>query len=334
MVALYVVSSERAAGKTTICAGVGKHLLGSGKKVGFLKPVIAEKGPIDGNDDDAAFMKQVLALPEAIESLCPPIGDGRALANKLKEAYAKASQDKDVVIVEGILGPSPDDNLSKASYEIAKALNARVIIVEAYAKPSSKFFDSYKGFGENLLGIVLNKVPKSQLKRVHDEVSTQFGEAGINVLGVLPEDRPLLTLTVGELADCIQGKILNCAEKSVELVEDFMVGAMCVDSGLEYFGRKTNKATVVRGDRPDMQMAALETSTRCLVLSGSTTPPLYSVLQKAENKGIPIILAENDTNTIIMGIEAALGKNRFAQEKKLPRLAELMQQHLNLQAVL
>jgi len=333
LVALYVVSSERAAGKTTICAGIGKHLLDSDKQVGFFKPVIGD-GPIDGNDDDAAFMKQVLALPETVESLCPLISDGGALANKLKEAYAKASQGKDVVIVEGILGPSPDDNLSKASYEIAKALNARVIIVEAYAKQSSKFIDSYKGFGQNLLGIILNTVPKSRLKRVDDEISVQFGEAEINVLGVLPEDRTLRTLTVGELADCIQGKILNCAEKSVELVEDFMVGAMCVDSGLEYFGRKTSKAAVVRGDRPDMQMAALETSTRCLVLSGSTAPPIYSVLQKAENKGIPIILAENDTNTIIMGIEDALGKNRFTQEKKLPKLAELVQQHLNLQAVL
>ena len=30
MVALYVVSSERAAGKTAICAGVGKYLLDDG----------------------------------------------------------------------------------------------------------------------------------------------------------------------------------------------------------------------------------------------------------------------------------------------------------------
>jgi BioD-like phosphotransacetylase family protein len=317
LVALYVVSAEEAAGKTVICAGLGKYLLGEGKKVGFLKPDSAQKG-----NGDAAFMKQILGLPEAVESLCPPFGD----AKKIKEAYGKVSKGKDMVIVEGMLGQNAD--------EIAKALNARVIIVEAYSEQASRFIDDYKRFGESLLGIVLNKVPGSQLKRMQDEASAHFGAAGINVLGVLPEDRLLFAITISELADSIQGKILNNTEKSVELVENFMLGAMVVDSGLEYFGRKSNKAAVVRGDRPDMQLAALETSTRCLVLSGSNQPPIYSVLQKAENRDIPIIATETATSDIVACIEDALSKRRFNQEKKLPKLAEIVKQHLDLQAVL
>jgi len=319
LVALYVVSSEEAAGKTAICAGLGKFLQGNGKKVGFLKPLAAEKSGADG---DAAFIKQVLGLPEAVESLYPPVGD----VKKIKEAYDTVSQGKDVVIVEGMLG--------QASYEIARTLSARVIIAEAYSGQASRFIDSYKAFGESLLGVVLNKVPESQLKRVQDEASKQFGAAGINVLGILPEDRVLFAITVGELADSIQGKILNNTEKSAELVENFMLGAMVVDSGLDYFGRKSNKAAVVRQDRPDMQLAALETSTRCMVLSGSNEPPIYNVFQKAENRGIPIISTENATSDIVTSIEDALSQARFNQEKKLPKLAEIMRQHLNLQAVL
>jgi len=208
-----------------------------------------------------------------------------------------------------------------------------VIIAEAYSGQAPRFIDGYKGFGESLLGVILNKVPTSQLKRVQDEASAQFGAAGINVLGVLPEDRVLFAITVGELADSIQGKILNNAEKSAELVENFMLGAMVVDSGLDYFGRKINKVVVVRGDRPDMQLAALETSTRCLVLSGSNEPPIYNVLQKAEKRGIPIISTENTTSDIVASIEDALSQGRFNQEKKLPKLAEIMKQNLNLQAV-
>ena len=113
-----------------------------------------------------------------------------------------------------------------------------------------------------------------------------------------------------------------------------MLGAMTVDPGPVYYGRKSNKAAVVRGDRPDMQLAALETSTRCLVLSSSAEPPVYSVRQKAENQGIPIISTENSASDIVSSIEDALSKNRLSQEKKLPKLAEIVQQHLNLQAVL
>ncbi|MFC2001183.1 DRTGG domain-containing protein [Chloroflexota bacterium] len=321
MVTLYVVSAERATGKTAICAGVGKSLLGGGKKAGFMKLAAS-------SNDDATFMRQVLSLSESVESLSPS-GD----AGKVKEAYNRVSQGKDVVIIEGMVGPTPDDSLSKASYEIAKVLDARVLVVAGYGPEASRFINSYQGFGKSLLGVVLNKVPQSQLKRVQGEASAQFGEAGIGVLGVLPEDRDLFTLTVGELADSIQGKILNSAEKSKELVTDIMLGAMVVDSGLEYFGRQANKAAIVRSDRPDMQMAALETSARCLVINGGTASPIHSVLYKAENKGVPIILTESNTEDVVTGIEVALGKARFNQEKKLPKLAEIMQQHLDFQAI-
>ncbi|MFC1909398.1 DRTGG domain-containing protein [Chloroflexota bacterium] len=325
MVTLYVVSSQEAAGKTVICAGIGRYLMGAGKDVGFLKVL---SGSTE-KSDDAVFMKQILTLPEVAGSLMPLISD----IATVKETGDRVSQGKDVVIVEGILGESPDDDLSRASYELAKALNARVIIVEAYSSQPPQFVDSYHGFGENLLGVILNKVPGSQAERLQEEASAQFGKAGINVLGVVPEDRVLSALTTGELADCIHGKILNDTEKSAELVENFMLGAMVVDSGLEYFGRKSNKAAVVRGDRPDMQVAALETSTRCLVLSDSTELPIHSVQQKAENRGIPIIQTEQDANTIVTGIEKALGEARFNQEMKLPKLAEIIKQHVNLQAV-
>jgi len=312
---------------------VGKYLLGDGRKAGFLKPIIAER-PIEGNDSDAVFMKQVLALPEPVDSLCPLISGERALADRIREAYIEVSQGKDVVIIEGMCGKSPDDSLSKASYEMVKALKAKVIIVEGYSSQSLKtrFINIYKEFGENLLGIVLNKVPGSQLKHMSDEISSQLDEAGINLLGMLPEDRALFTLTIGELTDYIQGEILNNAEKSAELVENLMVGAMCVDSGLEYFSRKANKAAVVRDDRPDMQLAALETSTRCLVISGNTAP-IYSVRYRAEDKGVPIILTKNDAGTIVKNIEDALDKTRFNQERKLLKLTEIMEQYLNFQAI-
>jgi len=334
LITLYVTSFSGVVGKTAVCAGVGKHLLGDGKKVGFFKPIIAngKDSPAEGTDSDAVFMKHIFALEEPVDCLCPVVSGQNNLASRIKEAYAGVSSGKDVVIVEGICERSPDGKLSEASYQVVEALDARVIIVEDCSKELPKTISSYKDFGEYLLGVVLNKVPRSQLESVYSQLSTQFGEAGINILGVLPEDRVLFTLTVGELAEHIQGKILNCAEKSVELVENFMLGAMCVDPGPEYFGRKANKAVIVSGERPDMQLAALETSTKCLILSGDVEP-IPNVVYGAENRGIPIILTSADTVATVMSIEEGLGKSRFNQEKKLPRLAEIMEKHFDFQAV-
>ncbi len=328
MVALYVTSLERGSGKTTVCAGLGKHLLNKGKKISFFKPIIADSKspPMEGADSDAAFMKHLLALGEAADLLCPVFKDESNLRSRIKEAYAKVSQGKDVVIVEGT------SEQHQASRDRVETLGAKVIIVEDYSKDLLKAIDSYKGLEKYLLGVVLNKVPRSQVEKVRGETSTQFDKAGVNILGVLPEDRALFALTIGELAEHIQGEILSGAEKSAELAENIMLGAMCVDPGPDYFSRKANKVAVVRSERPDMQLAALETSTRCLVLTGNTAP-MPAVLYQAEGKNVPIILARDDITAIVSNIEDVLGKTRFNQENKLPKLSEIMEQHFDFQTV-
>jgi len=333
MVALFIVSAEAAAGKTAIAVGLGRQLLGEGRKVGFLKPLVGEK-PADTSRGDADFVKQVLNLPEDIARLSPSLGSGKALADRARKAYIEVSQNRDVVIVEGRCGQNPADDDSKAAYEIAQALKARVIVVESYVggKPAPRYMGSYLSFGENLLGFILNKVPKRELKRTGEKLTSRVKGTEMRLLGAVPEDRPLLAFTVGELAEMIEGKLLNDGEKTAELVENLMAGALCVDSGLDYFGRKANKAVVVRSDRPDMQMAALETATRCLVISGGGEPVDY-VRFKAAEKNIPVIITRNETEAVIRNIEDLLDRTRFHQEKKLSRLAEILKPSIDLKAI-
>ncbi len=327
MVTLYVTSLERGSGKTTVCAGLGKHLESDGKKVGFFKPIIGGSKPAKDADSGAAFMKKAFALKETLDSICPYFKDEKERTGGIKEAFAKVAKGKDVVIVEDI------NEQSQIPYSILEALDARVVIVGGYSQelPGDKLTTACKYFEKHLLGVVLNKVPGSQVERVRSEVSIAFSQAGIDILGVLPEDRTLLALTVGELAENIQGEILNNSEKSAELVENIMLGALCVDPGPVYFGRKVNKAAILRVERADMQMAALETSTRALVLSGNTVP-MPSILNRAEDKEVPIIMASDDITTIVTNIEDALAKTRFNQENKLAKLAEIMAQNFDFKA--
>jgi BioD-like phosphotransacetylase family protein len=307
---LYIVSVEAAAGKTAICAGLAINLVNQGKKVGYLKPQATESG----TDGDIAFMKKVLGTGDVVNA--PDVIKGR-----------------DIVLVEGGLGDKAADAASQVTYGAVKEMQARAIAVAAYTGQASEYIDVYKGFGENLLGVVLNKVPASQLKSVKEKATAGFGAAGLKLLGVIPENRFLMAISVGELADIVQGKILNNPEKSGELVANYMLGAMVVGSGLDYFGRKSAKAAIIHQDRPDMQLAALETPTSCLVLCGDSRPPVYNVFQKAESRGIPVISTGASTTDIIAGIEEALLKARLHQEQKLTGLAEIIKQNLDIKAL-
>ncbi len=302
---IYIVAAGEAAGKTAICAGLAINLLNAGKKVGYLKLQSA------GNDDDTNLMKKIPGL-EIIANESNPL------------------KGRDIVLAEARLGKKTSDDASKEVYEAAKEMKARVIAIDAYTNQPMKSISLYKGFGGSLMGVIINKVPQGLLKRVKEEAAAKFGAEGIKVLGVIPENRVLLAITVGELAECIGGKILNHKEKSGELVENFMLGAMVVGSGLDYFGRKKNKAVVIRSERLDMQLAALETPTNCLVLSGGKIPPSYGVLYKAESRGVPIISTETNVNDIIANIENALTKTGLDSEKKLEKLAETVKQNLDM----
>jgi BioD-like phosphotransacetylase family protein len=303
---LYIVSTEEAAGKTTICAAVALNYLKQGKNVGFLKP---QAGSSDG---DLSFMRKALGLEDAVNA--PDIIKGR-----------------DVVIVESLLGPKVSD--VKNTLGAVKEMKASVIAVEAYTGQDSKNTDIYKWFGESFSGVVLNKVPAGQLKSVKEKAAAKFKAAGIKMLGVIPESRFLMAMSISDIADIIKGKILNNPEKSGELVENFMLGAMVVGSGRDYFMRKDGKAAIIHQDRPDMQMAALETPTKCLILSGSSQPPIDNVMYKASSRGVPVIATDATTGEIIKGIEEALSKNGFHQEKKLAGLADLVMKNLDTAAV-
>lgn len=323
MAALYITSSENGSGKTTVCAGIGKLLMADGKKVGYFKPIISDGTQTTSEaDGDAGFMKSLFSLDGSAETLSPVISSRGNLAGNIKEVYAKASQGKDVMIVEGI----SDQNW--ASREIAETLDAGIIVVEAYSEGLLKAVENARDMGKPLLGIIITKVPKNRLEQARADVSA----TGVNVLGMLPEDRVLSAMSIGELTESIHGEILRGAEHSDELVENIMLGAYAVDPGPEYFSRKENKAVVLKSSRPDMQMAAMETSSRCLVLTGDT-PLNPTVIDRAEEKDIPIIIAGDNTDTIVASIEETLLKTRFHQETKLARLTELIEQNVDVPAV-
>lgn len=122
-------------------------------------------------------------------------------------------------------------------------------------------------------------------------------------------------ITIGQLADCLQSEILNSSEKLEEVVEHLMVGAMCTDPSPLYFSVKPNKAVITRSDRADIQLGALETSIKCLILSGGQKP-IPSVLSRAEEKSVPVLLVEQDTPGVVAELERAFSQVTIEAEEQ------------------
>lgn len=224
--------------------------------------------------------------------------------------------------------------VSLSAPSVSDLLQARELVVIKYT--SDLVVDDALGakalFGDSMIGTVINAVPRQRMRFVQEMVKPYLEEWGIRVFAVLPQERLLMSISVGQLADCLGAEILCCPEASEELVEYLMVGAMTVDSALTYFRRKPNKAVITGGDRSDIQLAALETSTKCLILTGNLYPsPL--ILGRAEEVGVPVILTRQDTLTTVEIIEQFFGKTRLHQEKKIQRFQEMLDERFDFDAL-
>ena len=83
------------------------------------------------------------------------------------------------------------------------------------------------------------------------------------------------------------------------------------------------KAVITGAHRSDIQLAAMETSTKCIILTGGLQTNDV-VIGKAQAKGVPIISVADDTFTTIDKIEISMGKTSIREKRKVERVRQLM----------
>ncbi len=345
---VYITSTQNFSGKSALCVGLISRFTRDGFVVGYMKPVSTTAGIVDDQvmDEDAHFVKHAFGLADPLKAMAPIIltdqrvatilaGDEEKLDDHLQSTYQTIAHDKDIVVLEG--GGSLREGwiIGLAPPHVAELLQACTLVLVPYDNDLQLVDDLITArvrMGERLIGAVINRVPSHRIDFVQYQVKPFVERRNVPIFAILPRQRVLLSVSVAELADKLGGEVL-CGHHAVdELVENLMVGAMSVDSALTYFRRKPNKAVITGGDRPDIQLAALETSTRCLILTGNLRPsPL--ILGRAEEAGVPVILTRHDTMTAVETIETFFGKTRFHQEKKVESFQSLLSEHTDFEAL-
>ncbi|MFQ6089879.1 MAG: DRTGG domain-containing protein, partial [Candidatus Bipolaricaulia bacterium] len=82
----------------------------------------------------------------------------------------------------------------------------------------------------------------------------------------------------------------------------------------------------------DMQLASFEVSTSCLILTGGIYPD-PTVLSKADELGIPVLLVPDDTYIAARRVEA-VEPRLSPEEEKLQSVRQLIAEHLNWEGLL
>jgi BioD-like phosphotransacetylase family protein len=346
MKSLYITSIERYSGKTATCLSLGRRFQADGFNVGYLKPLSLEPWLSSGKvaDEDAAFVKETLDLPVAPWELSPVVVTPELLKEILrgekssdlmqvvKTAFDKAGNGRDILLLEGGASLREGHTVGLPTPTVATALSSHVLVMVKYRSDVRLLDDALSAkvrLGDSLTGAILNRIPPESMHFIK-ELAIPFLEArAIPVFGALPEITGLAALTVGEITSTLNAQILTNQAYPESLVETLTVGAMTAEAALRIFRQQTNKAVITGGDRTDIQLAALETSTTCLVLTGNLHPsPL--IVKQADALGVTILLVPSNTMETVESIERVFGKTRLGQPAKLAQYQQLLERHLDI----
>jgi BioD-like phosphotransacetylase family protein len=350
MKAIYITSTEPYAGKSSVCLALGKKLQTKGLKIGYLKPLSTQpwrtpEGQL--TDEDAAFFCKMLGLETDPSELSPVVITSSILRSRLKGVYEEdlldkiirtaqeVGRDKDVLILEGGASLREGYAMGLSNLKMAEALGAPALVMIRFHREMQIVDDALTAqlrLGDQYLGVILNRAPDEAHEFIVEYAQPFLQEKGINVLGILPIRPRLCALSVGELIDLLQAQVLTENLNLDALAEAFTVGAMTVDAALSRFRRQQNKAVITGGDRADIQLAALETSTVVMILTGNLHPSPV-VIHQAENLGVPILLVKGNTMETVEVIERAYGKTRLGQPEKLETFMHLLEENVALDVI-
>jgi hypothetical protein len=338
MATLYVASTETFVGKSAVCIGLLVRFQRDGFTVGYMKPVsvsVAHAGDVT-LDEDASFIRDTFRLREPLEQIAPVLitpgvvesilrGQSPSYVKKLCDAYLSVSRSKDAMVLEGTNTWAEGALVDLSAEQVTELLGAPGLLVMRYSSTLTvdAILTVQRYVGDRLLGVLINQVEEQHLDFVQSRVVPFLEGRGIPVFGTLPRDATLAGISVAELLEHLGGQLIGSPAWCGRSIASLMIGAMGAEASLSFFRRRANKAVITGGDRSDLQLAALETSTSALVLTGNIRPAA-AVLDKAEEREVPIILVPDDTLTTVDRAEVLFGRVRFHQPAKLQRFVEMM----------
>lgn len=306
---LLFLAPQPNAGKTAVSAGLSLHLAYQGRRVLALRIG-------DPADPAAAADAHTLAtLPFAHGR------GGRPLS--LDEAAALAADPArpvEILFLEVDPGPLAE--------QATEQFDARVVLVGRGEAALDALAATAQALGPRPLAVVLTAVPHRRVSAARAAAAA----AGLPVLAVLPEDRVLYAPSVGEIIDSLDAEVILGDPDPSQTIEHILINPVTTDPGQPYYARLRNKAVITRSDKTDLQLAALQTQTDMLILTGGLPPSPYTI-DRAAGEEVPLLLTRADTRQAVFLLEDVYARSRFTGATKLARMSELLKACIDQEAL-
>ena len=301
MSSIIVASNKKKAGKTSVASALSGHLNLNNSKSAILN---TQSGDNKSNFSEELGLEIINSSPLESDKI-----------SKFSEEIIKNSKDN-VLITES------SANDSKLNVEIAKKSNSKILYVASINEDLDSII---KYYGESLGGIVLNKIPRYRYEEVVNKYSS------LPFLGYIPDNRYFVSNTVDQIAEHLDGEYVFDGNGKDSLILNVLIGGIVLDWSVHYYSSKENVIALIRGDRPDLQLGAMQSggNVKSIVLTKGIKPIEY-VVYEAKKQEIPLISVKSDTHETAQMISKLVGKSKFDHKLKLKKMIELLSSNFDM----
>lgn len=329
--ALFVAPTALNSGLTSICLGLVRALDSVGLRVGFCKPVSQPREAGDTVDRSIHFARAMTDLnppqPIALKYAQTLMSQqqGELLLEQVVGLYQSCAANADVVIVEGLVPDRNEAYTARINAEIARALNAEVILVanpsgrtpqelDEHIEMASRLYSSPDA--PDVIGVILNKVgapPKENdyPYRIETEITAEpaidyatacqvLHPSRLRLIGCVPWKRDMIAPRTSDMAKALKARVLHEGKLHYRRVAHVSLLSRTIRNIVDLL--RPGALIVTPGDRDDLIvatcMAALSGIPLAgLVLTGNLDPDprIAKLCKPALDTGLPVLLTEHDT---------------------------------------
>lgn len=353
---LFVAGTGQHSGKTLVSLGMVMHARALGMEARYMKPVGQRTVEMNGRlvDEDVVLLMDVCHLgtsPESASPIALPSGFTRdflmsgqtpeALEKRILDGFAEVSDGADIVIAEGTGHAGVGSVVDLSNARVASLLGAEVLIVTSggIGRPIDELCLNQALFareGVPEFGVVFNKVLAAKMEETRGPVYAWGKSHNENILGMIPYDRLLSKITVGQIAT-ETGAVVHGGHQNLGcLIDKIIVGAESPHRFLGSFG--PGVLALIPGDREDLILAAVSaqhteagggdgcTAAICLTSGILPHPNTMSIVKRTS---IPMLTVEDGMFAAASRISDLVAKMTSVESEKIHRAEELVAQHLD-----
>ncbi len=359
--AFFLSPSSVDVGLTTVSLGLGRALQRRGVSVAFVKPIAQQRADASEGELSAAYAESALGIrpaePIPYAEAARQLHDGKVqdLMERIIEVFETSTREADVAVVEGLIVKQADLASARLNQAIARALDARVLLVDAFTDPDLKALvnrlhaasSSYGGVeSQRVVGCILNKAPadccgptreewQETLARLRRDMP-DFRRGVLQLVGCIPTNPALLHCRTLDVARHLGAGIATEGEISKRRVTSVKMVARTVPNLHDTF--TPGALLLTPADRDDVLMATSLAAIKGiplagLVLTGTDTitpdPTVRELCSPAADSGLPILLAEGSSYRVVTAVGQLNTEIPADDHERLEATLDFIARHLD-----